>query len=677
MTARNTGLGTRRAGNALVLALLVVTTVAALGAGFMHITSSLATRQSVGIDSQRAFYIAEAGLAEGFQAVRIGRSGEIGSIVAPARFGDGLVWVTATDTVGEQVRLESTALCGTGRASLALILEPVDQPLGFFADEDLTITSVLLVDGYDSNVAPYSESVVETGPSAEELRVYADWLNDQIGEKEFARIVAGADPAPSSRSNRGLGRLDETMLAELAKWLPALQRGYPAGHSRNGPVPSYAPPGGAANEDGSSAPGSALGVTTGKGGLLASNGDVEFALSDDEPVEIWGDITLGTDGSVHGLDEVTVSGTADPRTTEVELPRVEVPEVALAPAVRHDGLLPLLVPAGTSGHLQIVVGAGAELVLRGPSTVVIGDLVLEPGAALSFDTRAGSVALYVLRSLDLQPGSFVTNSDEAPDQTTVQVAATDDDPLDPAVKLDATAQFHGTLYAPESNVRIGSDFEFFGGVIARRLEIGAGARLHFDHAGVEGSPIPRILSWRVVEIPNEVSTVFADPFRILGVERDALTELSLAHDLGDVQLDVLYVDTGGVTRTWSGTEDQFDWSRVESLESVARTATREKEVGVDDEIKTDPDADEADDAELDDAEADDEGDKRIPGVRSGVLDALAHYLPNRDHMAAIHSLAPYSSEEWRHIQSHVPRVRDDEILRLKVVDFLARLRGGH
>jgi len=588
MTTRHTTRDTRRAGNALVLALLVVTTVAALGASFMHITSSLATRQSVGIDSQRAFYIAEAGLAEAFQAVRIGRSGEVGSIAAPARFGDGLVWVTATNTVGDQVRLESTALCGTGRACLALILEPIDQPLGFFADEDLSITSVLLVDGYDSNVAPYSESVVASGSSAEELRVYADWLHNEVGAKEFARVVGGAASGPNSKSTKGLRSFDQAMLAELAEWLPALRMGYPMGYSQNGPVTSNSPPGGAANADGSSAPSSALGVTTGRGGLLASNGDVEFTLSNDEPVEIWGDITLGTKGSVHGLDEVTVSGSTDPRTTEVELPMVEVPEVALAPAVRHDGLLPLLVPAGTSGHLEIVVGAGAELVLRGPSTVVIGDLVLEPGAALSFDTRAGSIALYVLRSFDLQPGSFVMNSEEAPDRTTVQVAATYDDPLDPAVKLDATAQFHGTLYAPESNVRIGSDFEFFGGVIARRLEIGAGARLHFDNAGAAGSPIPRILSWRVVEIPSEVRTVFADPFRVLGVERNSLRELSLAHDLGDVQLDVVYVDTSGVTRTWSGSEDQFDWLQVETLESAARAATRKIEVRAGDAIKPKP-----------------------------------------------------------------------------------------
>jgi hypothetical protein len=334
------------------------------------------------------------------------------------------------------------------------------------------------------------------------------------------------------------------------------------------------------------------------------------------------------------------------------------------------------VPSGTSGHLEIVVGAGAELVLRGPSTVVIGDLVLEPGAALSFDTRAGSVALYVLRSLDLQPGSLVSNSDEAPDRTTVQVAATDDDSLDPAVKLDATAQFHGTLYAPESTVRIGSDFEFFGGVIARRLEIGAGARLHFDHAGVEGSPMPRILSWRVVEIPSEVRTVFSDPFRALGVERDSLMQLSLAHDLGNVQLDVIYIDMGGVTRTWSGSEDQFDWSQVETLESAVRAATRENEVCADEPTETDQAELGADEVGAPEVQAEAERERNSLGVRSGVVDVLAGYVPNHHHLTKIHSLAPFSSEEWRYIQTSHPRVKDDEMLRLKVVDFIARLRRG-
>lgn len=667
MTLGSAACASGRRGNALVIALLVVTTVAALGAGFMHITSSLATRQSVGIDSQRAFYIAEAGLAEGFQAVRMGRTGELGSVTAPARFGEGLLWVTATDTAEGQIRLESTALCGTGRASLALVIEPVDLALGFFADQDLIINSVLLLDGYDSSAATYNESVATSGPSAGELRAYADWLHKKVGNGDFDKVISGPDIDPSKKYKGKLGGLKKQELTELAEMQPALRLGYPEGHFKKGPIAGYVPPGGATEEEESEGPASTLGATTGEHGLLASNGNVQFMLPAGEPVEIWGDVKPGPGSRVTGLEGVTVSGSTDSRAAMVELPMVEVPDVELAMAMRHDDLMPLLVPSGTSGYDEIVVGSGAEIVLRGPSTIVIGELVLEPGAALSFDTRAGDVALYVTRSLDFQPGSLVGNSNEAPNQTTVQVAATFDDPLDPAVKLDATAQFHGTVYAPDSNVRIGSQFEIFGGVIARRLEIGAGARLHFDHIGTAGSPIPRILSWQVVELPNEVQTVFGDPFRMLGVKRDSLVELSDSHDLAEVQLDVTYVDTSGVTRTWSGTEDQFDWSKVDELESVTRDATRALEVSDDATIKSEPDV----------PETTEKSEPLPSGVRSGVADALEQYTASSGQVRTLLSLAPYSTEEWNCIKALDPGVAKTDLTLLKLAHRAASKTQGN
>jgi len=45
-------------------------------------------------------------------------------------------------------------------------------------------------------------------------------------------------------------------------------------------------------------------------------------------------------------------------------------------------------------------------------------------------------------------------------------------------------------------------------------------------------------------------------------------------------------------------------------------------------------------------------------------------------MNAIHSIAPHSAEEWNSIQTDVPRIKDDEMLRLSRVDFIPRLQGG-
>ncbi|MEZ6018728.1 MAG: hypothetical protein R3F17_01135, partial [Planctomycetota bacterium] len=109
----------RERGSALVLALIAVSMVAALGAAYLQLTSSVTRRQGAEVENTQAFYLAEAGLAESFQAVRIGRTGQIGSIGSPVRYGQGLLWVDAVDTADDQIRLTSTAMSGTGRAALS------------------------------------------------------------------------------------------------------------------------------------------------------------------------------------------------------------------------------------------------------------------------------------------------------------------------------------------------------------------------------------------------------------------------------------------------------------------------------------------------------------------------------------------------------------------------------
>ena len=149
---------------------------------------------------------------------------------------------------------------------------------------------------------------------------------------------------------------------------------------------------------------------TASGGLLATNGSVYFTGGSGQPVEVYGGVESGPGGSVVGSDGVTVVGDSGSRLTPVELPPVTVPAIAMAPPVRHEGLLPMLVSPGSSGYERIEVAADAELVLRGPATVVIGTLVLEPGAALTLDTRDGNVVLYVTGGMDLRSGSSVTTS---------------------------------------------------------------------------------------------------------------------------------------------------------------------------------------------------------------------------------------------------------------------------
>ena len=321
---------------------------------------------------------------------------------------------------------------------------------------------------------------------------------------------------------------------------------------------------------------SSQGPTTGSDGLLSSNGNITLASESGDPVEVFGDVKPGPLGSVSGLGSACVTGCTDPLSTEIELPVVEIPTVSLAMPLRHESMLPLVISAGTSGFESIEVGPDSELVMSGPATVVIGKLTLEPGALLTLDTRNGDVELYITGGMDLQPGSMASTSGERPEEVSVQVSSIPTLGTAP-INLEATSQFHGTIYAPETEVKIGTDFEIYGGVVARKLEIGPGARLHYDSSGFGGSAIPRIVSWKIIELPTAIRGQLGDPFTILGVDKDELEDLAQAHDLSAVWLTLTYIGLDGSEHTYSGTEDKFDWKAVASIVSVERDTTRESE----------------------------------------------------------------------------------------------------
>lgn len=588
-------------GTALVLALIAVTVIGALGAAYLQLTSSLARRQTHSVDQLHAFYLAEAGLAESFQAVRMGRSGQIGAEANPAAFGMGLLWVDAFEQRDGSLRLDSTGLNGRGRSSLSLVVEPVEVALGFFADEDLVVDSVVLMDGWDSDGGAYTP-VPDDLPSV--TFSHEDFLHDNA---ELKVVVIGETFYDYAyREGDSFFYVDSVPLDPIV-WTADARVYFDDKHAREDLERSAEAP------DEPVKPIDPTGESTGGGALIGSNGNVTFNLPEGETASVWGDVRPGPGGTVTGLDAVAVSGSTDPRSITVDLPEVEVPVVALQPAIVHDGLLPLLIPQGTHGHQRIEVAPDAELVIRGPATVVIGELVLAPGANLELDTRSGEVSLFVTRRVDFQLGSTVTTSGDQPEETTMQVSSTTIDPAFPAVNLDASSRFYGTIYAPDTDVHIGSSFEIFGGVVARRLDVAQGARLHFDNAGFSGTPLPKIIGWRVIEVPTAVKGG-GDPFRLLGVTHASQAPLSAAHDLGAVEMELDYIDLGGAARSYSGPESGFNWDSVESVVTVERVATRKKENDSGDPTTTGPGPD---------AEGDAEGSGPDTGTRADVAEDIA------------------------------------------------------
>ena len=95
-------------------------------------------------------------------------------------------------------------------------------------------------------------------------------------------------------------------------------------------------------------------------------------------------------------------------------------------------------------------------------------------------------------------------------------------------------QFFGTIYGPNAVIDLGTDFELFGAVAGRRVELQPHMRFHFDEMLVDmedETEVESVLYWGptgMTGIPRLADR--RDPFTVLGLEAD---ELSCAADLWD------------------------------------------------------------------------------------------------------------------------------------------------
>ena len=151
-----------RTGGVLVAALILVTLIASLGAGLIRLQTIVTRRHVQSVDQKRALYVAEAGVAEAFSAISLGKTGSVGTAEKPAAFGGGVYWVEAEDIDDERVRLTCNGLCGIGRFSITVVVRRSVNPVGLqgtFGRRGIMVGDGSVIDGFDSRTGVYSEQV--------------------------------------------------------------------------------------------------------------------------------------------------------------------------------------------------------------------------------------------------------------------------------------------------------------------------------------------------------------------------------------------------------------------------------------------------------------------------------------------------------------------------------------
>jgi hypothetical protein len=464
-----------QSGTAIVAALVVVTVVSVLSMAYLQLSMSKNREQRSSVDAKRAFYIAEAGLAEAYAGLVAGKSGNVGNGTIPARFANGAFWVESVDEGDGRRTLTSTGMCGTGRSALSIVVENVPEPvgaLGVFGDQGLFVGEGVLIDGYDSRRGTYESQhpvggaggggllviggggllggggglVGSEGPAESRVGCNADIVLP--GGVVATHIDGDAQPGPGSSVLRGLGVTITGTTAPRTKAaeLPALD------------VPS-----------------------------LPLAGDIDHST-------VRTPLVLSPQESSFGALRVRAGATA----------------VIVGPAKLVFGSLQLdpsatLTIDATNGRVDVYVSD--YLNMAAGSTY----------SSTSHDPTGISLLIAANQSID-------RDRDGIPE---------------PPARIQSTGSFYGSVYAPAAALTFQSQLEVFGAVAAQQLTIGNGAKLHFDRAlcapqNGDGA-LPQMLCWRLVELPDvPLVQMRLDPLSVMEMNGITPAESKDAHyDNGD------------------------------------------------------------------------------------------------------------------------------------------------
>jgi hypothetical protein len=222
-------------------------------------------------------------------------------------------------------------------------------------------------------------------------------------------------------------------------------------------------------------------------GDIASNGVIDLTGT----IDVNGSVHTGPDGDVNAGGNTTVTGDEFPFPEPLDYPPVDASPYATA----NDNTLLLLPPPAKEKDQYLKVtrdltfGANASFHIPG-----VGDAGVDPAA---------TVVRYYIHNLTLHGTANITvghNVELYIDGPSVDVAGnigpttTSTNPGDFKIFIDGPAnvrisgqgnqanKFEAVLYAPESNITIGGNTDYYGAVIGRTLDIQGTAGIHYDEA---------------------------------------------------------------------------------------------------------------------------------------------------------------------------------------------------
>ena len=146
--------------------------------------------------------------------------------------------------------------------------------------------------------------------------------------------------------------------------------------------------------------------------------------------------------------------------------------------------------------------------ITGPANVVMQNLQMDSNSYLKINATGGPVTIYVIDNFILDSNSQIYPLDYKPSNLRLNILS--DNVINPEINvqldtlsISSNTVIHGTIFAPNARVRLDSNFNLYGAIIARALDVDSNSFFHYDEAlggsiGSSGVTFQTV-SWR--EIP--------------------------------------------------------------------------------------------------------------------------------------------------------------------------------
>jgi hypothetical protein len=152
----------------------------------------------------------------------------------------------------------------------------------------------------------------------------------------------------------------------------------------------------------------------------------------------------------------------------------------------------------------VEVDQKSTLRIEGPARVVMTSFLLNQNCTFEIDATAGAVEMYVLEDFVLQSNSDMVADAKQATQIKLNLLAKHKTEWDgsPTVEFNSNASFTGVIYAPDASLTIDSNFEIFGSIAARWVELSSNTQLHYDESlstvEEEQTTSLEVVAWRPV-----------------------------------------------------------------------------------------------------------------------------------------------------------------------------------